>query len=59
MEEMNLKVSIGVVMRRSEVEKFLWDNGYTFDSFDSEEEAFKWAAEEKYNEGWGCDVSVL
>ena len=55
-ETCGLKITIGTVLTRSEAEEILRDNDISWDDYDSSYEAFKRAAEIKYNEGLGCDV---
>lgn len=49
-----MEVTIGVVMRRSEAEKYV-----DFDDYDDENEAYEEACANKYSEGWGSSARVL
>ena len=56
MEEKFMTVTISIVMQRDECQRILRQNQLDWSDFDNEDEAFIWAAEEKYNEGNGVYV---
>lgn len=54
-----LNVSLGYEMTRKEAERYLGMLGVSFDDYTNEDDAYREAAEYKFNHGWGCEVIVL
>ncbi len=53
-----LSVSFGYEMSREEAEKYLREMGVSFDDYTDEDDAYREAAECKFNHGLGCEVLV-